>query len=102
MATLSIQSLRDIQATFNTAIDSYITTVESNDATGSPEKANAWKKITDVASEIVNSSKNTFGEAIELGMQVSLYVAEASELQSTATMNDPSKAYSKSRGPHRD
>ena len=71
MASLSIQSLRDIQATLNTAIDSYIAAVEEQDAIGSPDRANAWKKVTDAASGIVNPSADPFNELLRLGLQVS-------------------------------
>ena len=71
MTTLTIQSLRDIPATLTTAIDSYIVAVETKDGKSSPEKATAWKKVTDAANGIIRPSRNPFNELLKLGLQVS-------------------------------
>jgi hypothetical protein len=70
METASIQSLRDLQKSLNTAIDSYIETAERNREPSAKPTPNTRKDVSDSASRIIAAVTDPFEEITGLWVQV--------------------------------
>lgn len=70
MAVPSIDQLRGLQASLNSAIDSYVENAKQTQAAGSQRLVGDKTRISAVASRIVDAVKNPIADITALGLQV--------------------------------
>lgn len=75
MVASTIRSLRSLQTSLNTAIESYVDILQDTGQADPAVKTNAKKSAFDAAAQLSNALRDPFGEFVALGLQVVHHLA---------------------------
>ena len=70
MTSTNLQSLRNLQASLNASLESYITSLKDPSSKAVAEKAHLGEQVTDTASQVIDAIQHPFMGVGSLGLLV--------------------------------